>query len=69
MSSVTFVDYSEKIKEKLDRKLEGCIRAAAVSLSASYKDELQANMCRQSIQISERFRMHTPVTSQEDLGL
>jgi len=53
MSSVTFVDHSEKIKEKLDRKLEGCIRAAAVSLSASYKDGLQANIAPEHSNIGE----------------
>lgn len=53
MSSVTFVDHSEKIKEKLDRKLEECIRAAAVSLSASYKDGLQENIAPPHSKIGE----------------
>ena len=41
MSSVTFVDHSDAIKEKLNRKLEACFRAAALKLAKGYREGLQ----------------------------
>jgi hypothetical protein len=41
MFSVTFADHTEAIKEKLNRKLEACIRAAAKELAQEYQLGLQ----------------------------
>ena len=53
MSSVTFVDHSEKIKEKLNRKLEACVRAAAVLLSDGYQTGLQKTIAPPHSRIGE----------------
>ncbi len=43
MSSVTFVDHSEAIQEKLNQRLALVLEAAAVSLADGFKFGLQAN--------------------------
>lgn len=43
MSNVMFVDYSEKVLELLNRKLEAGIRAAAIALADGFQAGLQAN--------------------------
>jgi hypothetical protein len=43
MSNVTFVDVSDAFRQKLNRKLLECVRAAAVTLADGFQTGLQAN--------------------------